>query len=470
MPFINYHAFRLIDPKEFESFRYEKDKFADGIDAVWGIRKNGKVDLHTIRFLASKWTFKRAKKWIKDHNFKPILSEEATGKNYLGDEFMNNMQVKVLPMSDFKAIEENGKLTISGYANTKNKADRYGDIPTVFSDKRDYVYELKEFKKNPIMLMNHNNKVESIAGSYPEVKEDEKGLFVKGVFSDSDLPEIKHARQVYGEGHAKALSIAGRFYFEDEKKPNNLTLAEIFEISLVAIGADDNALVTAEKKCLENLQKRGMLKENLTDDYNKKAVVKEDTKTVPSYQNFTLSSREKEWSATEATKRVRQFTDSVDEPSTEYKKAFFYFDPEMDDKFGAYKLPYVDIVDGKMVAVFRGLAAVAGRLNQTQIPATDKDKIVSQVNKYYAKAREAYNDPNVISPFEREMTPQNYKELNIILKDKFDLGRKKREAVIACVKKALLNDDTFAKEFLKEKYPNLVENLKVIKTVLEKIG
>lgn len=387
---------------------------------------------------------------------------------------MQNMQFKILPMSDFKASNEDGKLTISGYANTKGKADRYGDIPTVLRDKRDYVYDLKEFKKNPVMLLNHSNKVESIAGSYSEVKEDEKGLFVKGVFSDSDLAEIKHARQVYGEGHAKALSIAGRFLFEDEKKPNNLTLAQIYEISLVAVPADPNAMVTAERKCLENLQKRGMVKENknvLLDLYKDKTpVIGENNKTVPSYQNFPLSERTREWSASEAASRVRQFTDSVDAPSADYKKAFFYYDPEMAENFTAYKLPYVDIVNGKMVAVFRALSAVAGRLNQTQIPATDKDKIISQLNKYYAKAREQYDDPNIISPFEREMTPQNFKELNIILKDKFELGRKKREAIIACVKRALLNDDTFCKDFLDTKYPNLVENIKRIKEVLEKIG
>lgn len=388
---------------------------------------------------------------------------------------MLNLDRKTWTLQDFKASNEDGKLTISGYANTKNNEDRIGDIPTVLNSKRNYVYDLKEFKKNPVMLLNHNNKIESIAGSYSEVREDEKGLFVKGVFSDSDLAEVKHARQVYGEGHAKALSIAGKFLYEDEKKPNKLTLAQIYEISLVAVPADPNAMVSAEKKCLENLQKRGMVSEKLSSDLVKKLDAdwsegSLEDKTVPSYQNFKLSDRDRAWSASEAASRVRQFTDSVDEPSANYKKAFFYFDPEISDKFGGYKLPYVDIVGGKMVAVFRALAAVAGRLNQTQIPASDKDKIVSQVNRYYAKAREQYNDPNIISPFEREMTPQNFKELNIILKDKFDLGRKKREAVIACVKEALLNDDAFCSKFLDRKYPNLVDDMEKIKQVLKKIG
>jgi hypothetical protein len=145
-PFPNYHAFRLISPSEFESFRYEKDKLGSGIDVVWGIRLSGKTDIHTIRFVAKKWTFADAKKWIKDHDFKPILEEEATGeKSY-------QLKNKISAIADLKVYEGEGHLFISGYANTKNVADRYGDIPSVFVEKRNYVYDISHFKNNPVML------------------------------------------------------------------------------------------------------------------------------------------------------------------------------------------------------------------------------------------------------------------------------------------------------------------------------
>ena len=174
---------------------------------------------------------------------------------------MKNLKFKILPITDFKAKKKDGKVTISGYANTKNHADRYGDVPTVLTDLRDYVYDLSEFKTNPVMLMDHDNRVERIAGSFTTFKEDEKGLYVEGTFSASDLPAIKHARDVYSEGHAKALSMAGQFYFENEDVPQQLTLAKIYEISLVGVPADPNSLVNAGKNFKREDLKEAEIKE-----------------------------------------------------------------------------------------------------------------------------------------------------------------------------------------------------------------
>lgn len=150
--------------------------------------------------------------------------------------------VKTIDISNLKVSEENGLVVITGYANTKNKADRYGDIPTVLPELRNYVYELSEFLKNPVMLLDHVNKIDHVAGSFAEIIEDDIGLRVKAIFSKSVLPEIEHARTVYLEGHAKAFSIAGRWHFEDNKNKDHLTYAEIYHISPVGVGADPNAL------------------------------------------------------------------------------------------------------------------------------------------------------------------------------------------------------------------------------------
>lgn len=155
---------------------------------------------------------------------------------------------KVLDIGELKVEKsEGGSVRIKGYANTKGKADRYGDVPTVFAALRSYVYELKEFRKNPVMLIDHENSVGHIAGSFTALKEDENGLYFEAEFSNSDFPLVKHARTVYSEGHGKALSIAGRWYFEDKDNPEHLTYAELFEISLVGVGADPDALGAAEQ-------------------------------------------------------------------------------------------------------------------------------------------------------------------------------------------------------------------------------
>ena len=138
---------------------------------------------------------------------------------------------KEFVLTDFKEAQtDDGVLRISGYANNKHIADRYGDVPTEYN--RSYVYELEEFKRNPVLLLDHYQSVSHISGSVKNIYEDEKGLYFEAEISNSDLPEIKHARQLIREGHLRTVSIAGIWLYEDLQNPSHLTLAKIFEISL----------------------------------------------------------------------------------------------------------------------------------------------------------------------------------------------------------------------------------------------
>lgn len=146
------------------------------------------------------------------------------------------------PITEFKAVEDNGKLVISGYANTKGVADRYGDIPTPFN--RSYVYDLQEYQRNPIILLNHDADVKNMAGKCTEIREDEKGLFFRAEITNSELPVMEHVRTIIREKILTTVSIGGIWLYEDMENPAHLTLAKIFEISLVAIPADTYATFT----------------------------------------------------------------------------------------------------------------------------------------------------------------------------------------------------------------------------------
>lgn len=152
---------------------------------------------------------------------------------------------KEFQLADFKAVEENGVVKISGYANNKNIADRYGDIPTPFN--RSFVYELEEYRRNPVLLLDHEAEVKKLCGTVTEIREDERGLYFEATLSNSDLPEVKHARTLIQEGMLKTVSIGGIWLYEDMENPSHLTLAKIFEISLVAIPADTYATFTEVK-------------------------------------------------------------------------------------------------------------------------------------------------------------------------------------------------------------------------------
>lgn len=281
-PYPNEHAARLNEPSKYVSFRRENDKFGPGISVIWGITKDKKVEIQAIRFNAEKFTVAEAKKWLKDHDYKPILFEPAKEKSC-------ELSVKMLAITDCKTEVKSKKLYLSGYANTKNVADRYGDIPTVLTSIRNFVYDLNEYRKNPVVLVDHCNAIDHIAGSMIMLEEDEKGLKFEAEFSNSELPLIAHVRNVYKEGHAKALSIAGRFYYEDENNPHNLTLAKIYEISLVAVPADPNALSSAMEKALE-IVSENIQEETKTEQICKAIKLIEDGKELSLNQLRLLNS------------------------------------------------------------------------------------------------------------------------------------------------------------------------------------
>lgn len=79
MPYPNEHAARIRDPRRYVRFRRENDKFGPGIDAIWGVTSQGKVELQAIRFDAKRYTVAQAKAWLKRNNYSPIEFEPASG-------------------------------------------------------------------------------------------------------------------------------------------------------------------------------------------------------------------------------------------------------------------------------------------------------------------------------------------------------------------------------------------------------
>ena len=78
-PYPNEHAARLTDPDQYDSIRRVNDDFGTGIDAIYGI-KDGTSELQAIRFDADRFTPAEAREWLSDHDFEPMMFEEATGE------------------------------------------------------------------------------------------------------------------------------------------------------------------------------------------------------------------------------------------------------------------------------------------------------------------------------------------------------------------------------------------------------
>jgi hypothetical protein len=116
---------------------------------------------------------------------------------------------------------------------------------------------------------------------------------------------------------------------------------------------------------------------------------REQEMSVTAFKDLPLADRDREWDGDRAEKRVRQWAHATDEPNQKYRDAHVWYDGGKKDNFTAYKLLIADVVDGKLVAVPRGVMAAAavmqGSRGGVDVPHGDVDRVKSHLAKYYEK-------------------------------------------------------------------------------------
>lgn len=128
-----------------------------------------------------------------------------------------------------------------------------------------------------------------------------------------------------------------------------------------------------------------------------------------------LADRARAWDATGAEGRVRTWADATDAPNAKYRSAFFWYNSDAPDNFTSYKLQFADVLGGTLMAIPRGIFAVAAVLQGSRggasIPQADQDAIKSKVSAYYAAMRKKFDDESIVPPWEskslKEMKPWN---------------------------------------------------------------
>lgn len=149
---------------------------------------------------------------------------------------------------DIKALTDR---EFEGYGAVFNNLDHVGDVvaPGAF---KATLAEHEAAGTLPLMLWMH--KPDEVAGKWLAMKEDRRGLYVKGVLADTQLGN--EARTLLGMHAMRGLSIGFRTrdaeWVEDEERGIHRVIKDVdlVEVSLVSMAANPLARVSAVKSRL----------------------------------------------------------------------------------------------------------------------------------------------------------------------------------------------------------------------------
>jgi len=165
------------------------------------------------------------------------------------------MEHKYKEFSVKSAAEDTG--TISGYFSTYDrKVDSYGDIvaPGAFTE----TIKAREDSGHPFPLC-WNHDLDQIIGKVDSIEDTEKGPLMTASFFDTPLAqekrEIVKSGVVYQFSFAYDVLEAGPVELEDGTKANELRKLDLFEVSIVPIPANQNAVLTDVKAGRRNSAK-----------------------------------------------------------------------------------------------------------------------------------------------------------------------------------------------------------------------
>ncbi len=307
-----------------------------------------------------------------------------------------------------------------GLASTFGNIDRGGD--TV--ERGAFVDSLKEMM--PVILWQHSS--HEPIGVPEDIFETNEGLVLKAILPKDDHLVVGRVMPQIRIKSIKSLSIGFNIVEEevrtiDDRQIRVIKKAQLWEISLVTFPMDPKALITGHKSVVP-FQDLPILKN---------ADGEPDT--------------DRRWSAPDAIARIREFTGSDEAPSRTYRKGFLFFDSENQDNFTAYKLPIADVVDGRLVAIPRGVfaaaAAISGARGGVNVSEADKRGIIRNINRYYSKM-------GLESPLEKGFSDyigaiKDLKEISEFFKT-FGFSTNESTTLISTVKRIARKESSYRKD------------------------
>lgn len=291
---------------------------------------------------------------------------------------------------------------------TSKAIEEEGEKMSTEREYKNFNGHIDGFKEQPNALGEPIGIVEGYIATWDVDRGDPWGVrdqFVKGAFRESIADHLKRGRSIRLKDHHGRT--VGQFPIEHVREDDrglwgrgeiNLNVQQGKELmSLIRQGvlsdfsigfnvAKGGATVEGD---LRTITKANIWEGSVVDEPMNPHANVTDFKSVVPFQDLPLADREREWDATAAVNRVREFTDSEDEPGSTYRRVFLWFDREHANTFGAYKLPIADVIDGKLTAIpraiFAAAAAMRGARGGVAIPENDRPGVIRHIERYYAK-------------------------------------------------------------------------------------
>lgn len=151
------------------------------------------------------------------------------------------MELKHFAIEELKATEDGDTRTIEGFASVFNNVDSYNDIvlPGAFA---------KTLKKNKSLPMLWQHDSGQVIGTWDEMEERDRGLYVKGSIIDTTMG--LDAYKLAKAGAVKGMSIGyspEKYEIDQDKDTRKLIEVKLWEVSLVTFPANEKAQVTRVK-------------------------------------------------------------------------------------------------------------------------------------------------------------------------------------------------------------------------------
>lgn len=239
---------------------------------------------------------------------------------------------------------------------------------------REYINQTGKTKKEIQALMDDQ--------SFFFGEEIKEAGFVDEIIDAADIESPGDPAADKSEAIANASAKVAAVMEKIKNKPEDMSkIAAILKPEAALIAKAINATGTKTADALDAAQKFSEIIAKAEPSIEK---IKAATS---SFKDYPIS--ERAWDSSAAIQRVREKSNSTEEPSASYKNAFFWHDPDEVENFGGYKLPFVDVENDNYVAVKNGVdaayAAMRGGRGGVNIPESDRPAVMAHIERYRRK-------------------------------------------------------------------------------------